>query len=179
MLRIVGYAIFLYLVLKLCRLMVRPAAGDRDGGTTLGTVLRSGEPMLFIVIFGFAAIIAAYATWWGNRFNEGQYSYATDCYARMAASHHLPGRPVRFGSYRAAQAAEGHLSFAEIHGLKLGEEKDVVDRKLEQARIAYSRYYTGLAAEGSGQKIAASIAGLDRCLKGEGSPRGELLTPDV
>jgi hypothetical protein len=135
--------------------------------------------MLSIGIFGFAAMIAIYTTWWGQRFAEGQYTYSTDCYARMAASHHLPGRPVRFGSYNAAQAATGHLRFAEIHGSQLGISKEVIERKLDQARIGYSEYYGGLAAKGSRQGIAASVADLDRCLKGEGAPRGELLTPNV
>ncbi len=179
MLRILGYAIFVYLVLKLCRLMVRPAAGDGDTEAAWRTVIRSGEPMLFIGIFGFAAMIAIYTTWWGHRFKEGWYTYSTDCHARMAASHHLPGRPVRFGSYGAAQAAAGHLRSAEIHGAQLGLRKEIIDRKVDQARIAYSRYYTVVAARNSRQAVAASFDGLDRCLRGEGSPRGELLTPNV
>jgi hypothetical protein len=178
MLRILGYTIFLYLVLKLCRLLVRPAAGDRDNQPTLRALIRAGEPMLAIGIFGFAAMIAIYAGWWGQRFNQGQYSYSSDCYARMAASHHLPGRPARFGSYNAARAAEGHLEFAEIHGSKLGLRHEIIDRKLNQAQRAYSAYYAGLAARGPRQKIAA-LDDLDRCLKGEGAPRGELLTPNI
>ena len=177
MLSILGYTIFLYLVLKLCRLLVRPA-GDRDTHATWRTVIRAGEPMLSIGIFGFAAMIALYASWWAHQFNEGQYSYSTDCYARMAASHHLPDRPVRFGSYNAAQAVGWHFRFAEIHGSKLGLRQEVIDRKLNQARIAYSEYYAGLVARGSRQKTAA-LDDLDRCLTEEGAPRGELLTPNI
>lgn len=179
MVRILGYAIFVYLVLKLCRLMVSPATGDRDTEAAWRTVVRAGEPMLFIGIFGFAAMIAIYTTWWGNRFKEGWYAYSTDCYARMAASHHLPGRPARFGSYNAAQAVTGHFRSAEIHGTQLGLRKEVIDRELDRARIAYSRHYSGLAEKNSRQGIAVSFEDLDRCLKSEGSPRGELLTPNV
>lgn len=179
MLQIFGYTIFLYLVLKLSRLMVRPAAGDRDTEAAWRTVIRAGEPMLFIGIFGSAAMIAIYATWWSNQFNQGQYAYSADCYARMAASHHLPGRPKRFGSYDAAQMVSGHAKFAEIHGAQLGMRKEAIDRKLDRARLAYSEYYTGLAAKGSGPGIAASFGDLDRCLKDEGGPSGDLFRPNV
>jgi hypothetical protein len=39
--------------------------------------------------------------------------------------------------------------------------------------------FNGLAAKNDRQGLAASFADLDRCLKGEGAPRGELLTPNV
>lgn len=179
MVRIIGYAIFLYLVLKLCRLLVTPAAADRDSRATLGSLIRAGEPMLFAGTFGLAVLIAIYTTWWTRQFAEGQYTYSADCYAKMAASHRLAGRPARFGSYGAAQAAGGHLKFAKIHGSQLGLRQEVIDRELDRARIAYSGYYNGLDANRSGRKIAAAFADLDRCLKGEGAPRGELLRPNL
>jgi hypothetical protein len=179
MLKILGFTIFLYVVLKLCRLMVRPVVADPDAEATGRIVARAGEPMLLIGTFGLSLLLASYATWWNNQFLEGHYAYASGCYARMAASHHLPARPERFGSMEAADAASNYVWSAELHGGQLGMRRDVIDKKLDQARIAYSNYYSGLAATNARQKIAASFRDLDRCLNGKGRPRGELLTPNV
>jgi hypothetical protein len=157
--------------------MVRPAVGDRDTEATWRTRIRAGEPTLLIGTFGLSLLLTLYTTWWTHRFKEGHYTYAMDCYAKMAASHHLPARPERFGSFKAAEAASGFVWSAELHGGQLGMRKDVIDKKLDQARIAYSNYYTSLAAKNSRERIAASFKDLDRCLKGEGTPRGELLSP--
>jgi hypothetical protein len=135
--------------------------------------------MLLIGTFGLSLLLIIYTTWWGHRFAEGHYTYASGCYAKLAAAHHLPGRPERFGSFEAADSASGYVRSAEIHGSLLGMRTDVIDKKLDQARIAYSNYYASLAARNSRQRIAAAFDDLDRCLNGDGAPRGELLTPDV
>jgi hypothetical protein len=179
MLSILAYTIFLYLVLKVMRLMIRPAVGPDRDERSFGAILGAGEPNLLIGVFGLATLITIYTTWWAGQFNRGEYSYSTDCYAKLAASHHLPARPVRFGSWKAADAASGYVELAEIHGAKLGLGRDAIDRKLTQAMTARAAYYTDLAAKNARPKIAASFNDLDRCLKGEGHPKGEILTPNV
>lgn len=177
MLKIILWTFCLYAGLKFGHLVAGAGLGFGRSQPTLSARLRAGEPLLLIGVLSLSGLVAVYATWWTNRFLEGHYAYASDCYSKLAASHVLPGRPARFGSYQAAEAARWYVSSAEIHGARLGMGIDVIDRSLDQGRVAYSDYFTKLASGDERGKIAASFDGLDRCLKDEGSPRGELLNP--
>lgn len=177
MLKIIVWTFCLYGGLKFGHLISGAGLGFGRSEAGLWARLRSGEPGLLLGTLGACALVMVYAGWWTNRFLEGHYAYATDCYSRMAASHHLPERPARFGSYRAAEQASGYVRSAEIHGVQLGMSADVIDRRLEQGREAYSAYFAKLASASERASIAASFHGLDRCLKGEGMPKGELVKP--
>ena len=167
----------LYGGIKFAHLITGAGLGFGRAEATLPTRLRAGEPALLIGTLVLFALLAVYVTWWNNRFLEGHYAYAADCYSKMAASHLLPGRPEKFGSYEASKVARGYVAFAEIHGAQLGMPVEANDRKLHEGRMAYSGHFTRLANEKAHQNIAASFGDLDRCLNGDGSPRGELLSP--
>ncbi|MEO7177889.1 MAG: hypothetical protein ABIW83_03515 [Allosphingosinicella sp.] len=167
----------LYAGMKFAHLVAGAGLGFGRAEATWSTRIRAGEPMLLIGTLTVFALLAIYVTWWTNRFLEGHYSYARDCYSRMAASHLLPGRPDRFGSYRAAEKSRHYVWSAEEHGGQLGMRRDAIDRRLDQGRTAYANYFTRLANQNARQEIAASFGGLDRCLNGDGSPRGEILSP--
>ena len=177
MLKIIVWTFCLYAGLKFGHLVAGAGLGFGRTRATVRARLRAGEPMLLIGALSLCGLVAIYTTWWTNRFLEGHYAYASDCYSKLAASHMLPGRPARFGSYEAAESARWYVRSAEIHGAQLGMALDSIDRKLEKGRLAYSDYFTKLASGDERGKIAASFRGLDRCLKDEGSPRGELFSP--
>jgi len=177
MLHIAGWTLCLYLGIKFCHLVAGPALGIRRDEVSWTRRLSAGEPMLLVGTVSLCALIVGYGTWWTHRFAQGHYAYATDCYGKMAASHLLPGRPGRFGSYDAAEAATGYVRSAEIHGAQLGMRVDDIDRKLTEGRSAWSVYFTRLAAGNARPRIAASFRDLDRCLNGDGIPRGEILSP--
>jgi hypothetical protein len=177
MLKLIAWTFALYAGMKFAQLLTGAGEGFDRAEVSWSTRLRAGEPRLLIATLSLFALLACYITWWNHRFLEGQYAYATDCYSKMAASHLLPGRPAKFGSYEASQVARGHVAFAEIHGAQLGMRVEDVDRKLDEGRLAYSGYFTRLAHNKARPEIAASLGGLDRCLNGDGSPRGELLNP--
>jgi hypothetical protein len=177
MLKLVAWTLALYAGLKFAQWVTGAGLGYGREEVSWSTRLRAGEPALTIATLGLFALLATYVTWWNHRFLEGQYAYSSDCYSKMAASHLLPGRPSRFGSYEASKAAQGHVAFAEIHGFQLGMRVEDVDRKLDEGRLAYSRYFGRLAQGRAGAKIAQSFGELDRCLNRDGSPRGELLNP--
>jgi hypothetical protein len=177
MLWVIAWGLCLYAGIKFGHLIVGTGFGFGRGEATLSSRLRAGEPMLLIGTLSITALVAIYTTWWKHRFLEGHYTYAMDCYSKMAASHLLPGRPERFGSFDAADAATDYVWSAEMHGAQLGMRVDDIDRKLIQGRLAYSGYFARLASENARGKIAASFAGLDRCLNHEGAPKGEFLNP--
>lgn len=177
MFTLIAWTFGLYAGIKFAHLVTGAGLGfDRDQ-PGWSARLRAGEPGLLLGTLTLFALLATYVTWWNHRFLEGHYAYATDCYSKMAASHLLPGRPGKFGSYEASKVAKGHVAFAEIHGVQLGMPLTEIDRKLDEGRIAYSGYFTRLANANAQQGIAASLGDLDRCLNGDGSPRGELLNP--
>ncbi len=177
MFTLIAWTFGLYGGIKFAHLVTGAGLGFGRSDATWSTRLRAGEPMLLIGTLAVFALLAVYVTWWTNRFLEGHYTYASDCYSKMAASHLLPGRPARFGSYDASETVGGYVRSAEIHGAQLGMRVDVIDRKLDQGRLAYSSYYAKLASRNDRRKIAATFNGLDRCLDGDGSPKGELLSP--
>jgi len=177
MFTLIAWMFALYAGIKFAHLVTGAGRGFGRDEATWSTRLRAGEPMLLIGTLTLFALLAVYVTWWSHRFLEGHYTYATDCYSKMAASHLLPGRPARFGSYEASMVAKGHVAFAESHGAQLGMRIEDIDRKLDEGRIAWSARFGRLANEKAQRKIEASFADLDRCLNGDGSPRGELLSP--
>jgi hypothetical protein len=177
MVKLIAWTFALYAGMKFAQLVTGAGLGFSREEVGWSTRLRAGEPRLLIATLGVFALLATYVTWWNHRFLEGHYAYATDCYSRMAASHLLPGRPAKFGSYEASKAARGHVAFAEIHGVQLGMRIADIDRKLDEGRLAYSGYFERLAHDKAQREIAASFSSLDRCLNGDGSPRGELLNP--
>ena len=177
MLKVLVWTACLYAGLKFGRLITGAGLGFGHSEASWPDRLRSGEPKLLIGTLGVCALLLVYTNWWTGRFLQGHYAYSTDCYSRMAASHLLPGRPSRFGSYDAAESARGYVRSAHIHGGQLGMGAAEVDRKLVERASAYSAYFAGLARRNDRAGIAASFQGLDRCLQGEGNPKGELLSP--
>jgi hypothetical protein len=177
MLKVLVWTGSLYAGLKFGQLTMGAGLGFGRSEATWPEKLRAGEPRLLIGTLGLCALLLAYTTWWTDSFLRGHYAYATDCYSKMAASHLLPDRPARFGSYQAAESARGYVRSAQIHGGQLGMRSEQVDRRLIEGRTAYSNYFAGLASRNERSKIAASLQGLDRCLEGDGNPRGELLNP--
>ena len=177
MLKVLVWTACLYAGLKFGALIT--GAGLRFGReqATWAERLRSGEPKLLVGTLGLCALLLVYTGWWTDRFLRGHHAYATDCYSKLAESHLLPGRPPRFGSYGASESARGYARSARIHGAQLGLDSAVIDRKLVEGRAAYSSYFAGLARRNERGKIAASFQALDRCLKSDGNPRGELLNP--
>ncbi|MEA3009765.1 MAG: hypothetical protein QOJ91_1457 [Sphingomonadales bacterium] len=167
----------LYVGIKFAHLITGAGLGFRRVEATWLTRIRAGEPMLLIGTLTLFALLSVYVTWWTNRFLEAHYSYDSDCYSRMAASHLLPGRPARFGSYGAAERSRWYADSAERHGVELGMRVDEIDGKLAEGRTAYSEDFARLARSRDQRKIAASFESLDRCMKGDGNPRGELLNP--
>jgi hypothetical protein len=177
MVKVIVWALCLYAGIKFGHLIASAGLGFGRSETSWSKRLRGGEPWLMIGTLVLALLVGSYVSWWTHRFAEGQYTYASDCYGRMAAAHLLPGRPARFDRYDAARAAAGHVRFAEIHGAQLGIPAAAVDKKLDEGRLAYSRHFARLASENARSGIAASFRSLDRCLNGDGSPRGEILNP--
>lgn len=177
MLKIIGWTLCLYLAFKFGHWMVTPKARYNGTETTLVDRARAGEPWFLIAAIVVVALFTTYTSWWRHKFAKGEYEYSKSCYAKIMAARHLPALPGKFGSFEAATAARGYYKFAQIHGLQLEMRKDDIDDKLNQARIGYSDYYTALATKNAPQKIAASFKDLERCLKGDGAPRGELLNP--
>lgn len=176
MLRTVAWTLVLYLAIKVCHILFRPAAGYGRTDVPLWTKLRAGEPMLLIGIFGLAALFTLYTTWFSRRFAEHWYAYSSGCYAKVAAAHALPNAG-RFRTYDAAEQTRGDFNFAEIHGAKLGIPVAAIDRKLERDRLGYAAYYASIAARNDRRAIAASFADLDRCMKRIGAPRGDFIHP--
>jgi hypothetical protein len=131
--------------------------------------------MLIISVVTCALLILTFTTWWTHRFADAHYKYATNCYAKMAAAHQLPGIPAKFGSFEATEVSRHYYKFAEEHGSQLGMARDAVHRKLTHDIGVDAAYYARLAATGDRRAIAASFNDLDRCLNGDGSPRGELV----
>ena len=174
---ILGWVLILYVVLKVCHLVFGPRAIARGAGTPISTRLRAGEPMLALGVFGCSAALILYSSWWTHRFAGAWYSYSSDCYAKVAAAHRLPPRPSRLSGFRAFEAAEGSLRFAEKHGAQLGIPVSAIDSKLKRDTIALEHHYEEISAANDRQAVAAAFAGLDRCMRGAGSPRGEILRP--
>jgi hypothetical protein len=177
MLKLLVWTGCLYAGLKFGALITGAGLGFGRDRATWAERLRSGEPKLLIGTLGLCALLLVYTGWWTDRFLHGHYAYATDCYSKLAASHLLPGRPARFGAYGASESARGYVRSAQIHGAQLGIDPGEIDRKLIEGRAAYSGYFAGLASRNERGKIAASFQALDRCLKSDGNPRGELLNP--
>ena len=177
MVRIFEWTALLYLVLKTCQLLFGPIARIVDA--PLRTKLRSGEPMLAIGVFGCAGLLTLYGAWYAHTFAERWYAYSSGCYAKLSAAHQLPllMRADRFGSFDAAETTSGAFEFAEVHGSKLGIPLKTIDARLDHDRLAYSAYYARITANNDRHAVAAAFADLDRCLRGVGRPRGELLHP--
>lgn len=177
MFTLIGWTLGLYAGIKFAHLISGAGRGFDRSEAGWSARIRAGEPGLSIGALAVFAILAAYVTWWNQRFLEGHYTYAADCYSRMSASHLVPGRPAKFGSYEASKMTRWYVKSAGIHGAQLGMRAEVIDRNLERGRGAYSAYFTRLASGNEPGKVAASLDGLDRCLNGDGSPKGELLRP--
>jgi hypothetical protein len=177
MLNALAWTFGLYLAIKFCHLIASPSSGYGETESTIATKIRAGEPMLLIGTLAVSATIIVFTTWWSHRFAENQYRHASDCYAKMSAAARLPNMPASLGGFQAVEAVRGYRKSAVIHGGQLGIRRDVIDKKLEQARDAYSKLYADLAAKNARPAIVASLVDLDRCLRGEWEPHGEILRP--
>jgi hypothetical protein len=132
------------------------------------------------LLIGTAAAVAMlmlYTSWWSHKFNMGHYAQASGCYPKLAAASSLPALPARFRSYEASEDVMQLRQFAEEHGARLGMQPAEVDRRLEGHRLAYLKRYGALARSHDRHGMAAAFAELDRCLHGQGAPRGDILNP--
>jgi hypothetical protein len=175
MLHFIEWTIFLYVVLKVCQLLFGPASRRTDA--PLRARLRSGEPMLMVVIFGGSALLVLFGTRWHHRFIQGHYDRGVSCYGKLAAAKLLPGLPGKFRSFEAGEAARELREKAEDHGVQLGLSVEEIDRRLQQSTVATSASYTRLAAANSRPALAAAFNDLDRCVKGDSTPDGERPRP--
>jgi hypothetical protein len=177
MLKVVGWTLALYGALKLCHLVLGRSTGWGGEPIDFSTRMRAGEPALLIGTVIVVAVLMLFASWWSHKFAAGHYAYAMSCYPKVAAAGFLPGAPSRFRSYEAAEGVRQLRGVAEEHGAALGIAQAEVDRTLEALRVAYVARNRRLAASNDRRAIAAAVANVDRCLRGEGAPRGDILNP--
>jgi hypothetical protein len=173
MLRVFAWTFALYGALKLCTLVLGGAKGWDGEPTPVSARIRAGEPALLIGTVIGVALLLLFTTWWTHKFAVSHYARATSCYSTLAAAGYLPGAPARFRSYDAAEDVGQLQEDAERHGAALGIPRAEVDARLERSRRATIARNSGLTAADDRQAIADA----DRCLTGEGRPRGELFNP--
>jgi hypothetical protein len=177
-LNVVGWTFALYAALKLCHLVLGHSKEPSGAPIAYSTRVRAGEPALLIGTVAVVALLLLYTSWWSHRFHAGHYARASACYPKLAAARYLPQPPARFGTYEASVEVTELRGFAEEHGAALGLDPSDVDRTLETSRTAHVRRYSALARSHDRPLIAAAVAELDHCLRGDSAPRGEILNPD-
>jgi hypothetical protein len=177
MLKVVVWTFALYGALKLCRLVLGGSKGWDGEPTPVSTRIRAGEPALLIGTVTIVAALMLFTHWWLHKFAARHYARATSCYPRLAAAGYLPDAPARFRSYDAAEDVGQLREDAEEHGAALGIARAEIDARLERSRRAYVARNRGLAPPDDRRTIAAALADADRCLTGEGRPRGDIFNP--
>jgi hypothetical protein len=177
MLSTVGWTLALYAALKLCHLVLGGRTGWDGAPEPISVRLRKGEPTLLIGTIAAVAVLLLFTSWWSHKFAAGHYAYAMSCYPRLAAAGSLPGGSARFGGYDAEEAVREMRRGAEEQGAALGIPQADTDRTLERTRLAAIARARLLGERHDRRTIAAAIEDADRCLKGQGAPRGELFNP--
>jgi hypothetical protein len=174
MLRTFGYAVCIYLVIKVSHAMVRPVAGYAAPSPTFRDMLRAGEPNLLLAALTVAVLATVYLDWWFHRLGEREYVHARGCYAQLKAAKLLPRGQTRLDPYEVEEQAGIYLFVAEKHGAWLGWDQDPIRRDFDRATRSYRARHAG---DTSPRATAALLGDVRRCFNDEWEPHGEILNP--
>jgi hypothetical protein len=174
MLQIFGWAVCIYLVIKVSHAIARPVVAYADPAATFGNRLRAGEPMLLIAALSMSIFATMYLDWFFHRLGEREYVHARGCYARLAAVNLLPREQSRLEPYAVEHQAANYSLVGEQHGPWWGLSQATIRNDFERARRSYLAVHAG---NNSPQATAALLEEVRRCFNDEWEPHGDFLNP--
>jgi hypothetical protein len=174
MLRIFGYTVCIYLVIKASHAIARPVTGYAVPAPTFRDMLRAGEPMLLIAALSISLLATMYLDWWFHRLGEREYVHARGCYVQLKAVKRLPREQTRLDPFDVEEQAGIYRWTGEKHGAWLGWGEDAMRRDFERATRSYLARHAG---SNSPRATAALLGDVGRCFRDEWEPHGEILNP--
>jgi len=177
MIKILLWALCLYLVFKLCHLNFSPKKNFAYDDRSLRDKLIAGEPYVILIAVAAAALINLYSYWFVHRLARREVAHATECYGRVGASQKLAGINTRFDYWLLETFTADARNIAIEHAKWINMDLHSVQAGLQSSKAKYSAVYYKLSSRNNVQKINQEETEIERCVNDQWAPHGEILNP--
>lgn len=137
----------------------------------------AGEPYILLIAITAALLINLYGYWFIHRLGRREVAHATECYGRVGASESLPGIDKRFDYWTLATFTVDARRTAAKHAKWIGMDPSVLTGRLASSKASYARLYSYLSNHHQFAEIDRQMVEIDRCIKDQWAPHGEILNP--
>lgn len=167
----------LYIIFKLCHVNFSPKKGYGPDDRDFLEKLRVGEPYILLAAIMAAALVNLYSYWFVHRLARREIAHATECYGRVSASQNLAGSDKKFDYLVLETFAKDARIVAIEHAKWINSDIPIVYENLAKSEVYYAALYSHLSSRHETDRINEQMVQIDRCLKDQWAPHGEIFNP--